>query len=88
VGRHAFAARLLAEDSQARSGGRRLGVDPAENYGHLERSHIDDAMRETGAITKLGSSVPMLPAPETVGHVLGTNVENDVLLDAIRGDIR
>ena len=41
----------------------------AETYGHLERSHVEDALRETGnaMLTKM---VPMLSKPETAGQVM------------------
>lgn len=59
VGRHAFAAQLLAEGKSLRlvqEGGGWAGIQiVAEAYGHLAQSHVDDALRETGdcLITKL-----------------------------------
>jgi integrase len=90
VGRHAFAARLLANGQSLRmvqeAGGWGSIQIVAETYGHLEQSHIDDALRETGngLLTKLGSSVPMLPKPENGGHVLGTLEPDEEMLASIR----
>lgn len=90
VGRHAFAARLMAEGKGLKflmeAGGWASIQIVAETYGHLEQSAIDDAMRVTGndMITKMGSSVPMLAAPENFGHANGTLTQSDPLLDAIK----
>ena len=90
VGRHAFAARLLADGQSLKvvmEAGGWSGIQIVnEAYGHLERSHIDKALRETGdgMITKLGSALPMLPSPKHSGQEIGTNGEVDPLLEAIK----
>lgn len=53
VGRHAFAARMLADGHtlktvQEGGGWKDLGI-VARHYGHLERSAVDDAVRSAGA---------------------------------------
>ena len=90
VGRHAFAARLLTEGKSLRmvqeAGGWGSIQIVAESYGHLEQSHIDDALRESGSglLTKMGSGVPMLPKPANDGHVLGKPEEDDDFVQAIK----
>jgi integrase len=90
VGRHAFAARLLTEGKSLRlvqeAGGWGTIQIVAETYGHLEQSHVDDALRESGSglLTKMGSGVPMLTKPEISGHVLDTLPPDDDLVQAIR----
>lgn len=90
VGRHAFAARLLTEGKSLRmvqeAGGWGSIQIVADSYGHLEQSHVDDALRETGngLLTKMGSHVPMLAKPGDAGHVLGKLGHDDDLVEAIR----
>ena len=70
VGRHAFAARLLAEGKSLKvvqEAGGWGGIQILnENYGHLEQSMVDDALRETGTalLTKMGSPALTGPKPE------------------------
>jgi hypothetical protein len=90
VGRHAFAARLLAEGKSLRfvmeAGGWATIQIVAETYGHLERSYVDDALRETGdcLITKLGSAPFLLEKPKPVGQVSGTFDDGGHLIEALR----
>mgnify|MGYP001606871856 CR=1 FL=1 len=90
VGRHAFAARLLTEGKSLRmvqeAGGWGSIQIVAESYGHLEQSLIDEALRETGngLLTKMGSSVPMLPKPESDGHVLDKDKNFENVVRAIK----
>ena len=78
VGRHAFAARLLAEGKSLRlvqeAGGWSSIQIVADTYGHLEQSMVDDAMRETGnaLLTKMGSRALAAPNPKMNGQVLDT----------------
>jgi integrase len=90
VGRHAFAARLLTEGKSLRlvqeAGGWGTIQIVADTYGHLEQSHVDDALRESGSglLTKMGSSVPMLPKPQIDGHVLGKSEDEEDFIQAIK----
>lgn len=65
VGRHAFAARLLAQGQSLKlvqdAGGWATIQVVSESYGHLEQQAIDDAVRGAGA------SLPALPAPKKRG---------------------
>jgi integrase len=80
AGRHAFAARLLAEGKSLRfvqEGGGWASIQiVAETYGHLEQSMIDSALKESGDgfIGKigLGSKTLALTSSKTNGHVSGT----------------
>ena len=62
VGRHAFAARLLAQGKSLKlvqeAGGWSQIQVVSESYGHLEKQAIDDAVRDAGA------TVPRLPPPK------------------------
>ncbi len=67
IGRHAFAARLLANghtilDVQ-RAGGWRDYKVVATTYGHLEQSHVDDVMRAAGAnlVQKISGAKNVVP---------------------------
>ncbi len=90
VGRHAFAARLLAEGKGLKfvqEAGGWAGIQiVAEAYGHLEGSAIDNEVRASGdaMITKMGSSSLLLSPPQSSGHENGTSHESDSLIDAIR----
>lgn len=59
IGRHAFAARLLAQGHSLRvvqeAGGWRVARMVSDHYGHLERSHIESAV--SGAGTPLTQAV-------------------------------
>lgn len=69
VGRHAFAARLLAQGHTLlevqRAGRWKSYRMVAETYGHLERSHVDAMVREAGAnlvhvvVGGIGNVVPI-----------------------------
>ena len=84
VGRHAFAARLLAEGKSLRlvqeAGGWSSIQIVADTYGHLEQSMVDDAMRQTGnaLLTKMGSRVLAAPNPKMNGQVLDTRASKMV----------
>ena len=79
VGRHAFAARLLAEGKGLRTvmeGGGWASIQiVVDTYGHLEQSMVDGAMRESGEAflgkIGLGSKTLALPPPETTGQENG-----------------
>lgn len=66
VGRHAFAARLLAQGKSLKlvqeAGGWAQIQVVSESYGHLEQQAIDDAVRGAGA------SLSALPGPKTKGE--------------------
>lgn len=88
LGRHAFAARLLAEGKSlkfvAEAGGWKSINIVSEKYGHLERSAVDDRLRESTAamISGMGSGLE-LPL-----HRLGSDKnltnsdDDDILVDA------
>lgn len=86
VGRHAFAARLLAEGQGLRTvmegGGWATIQIVAETYGHLEKSMVDGAMRASGEAflgkTGLGSQTLALPPPENGGQDSGTLLVSEV----------
>ena len=100
VGRHAFAARLLAEGKSLKllqeAGGWSSMQLVADTYGHLEQSMVDEALRETGTalLTKMGSAVPTDRKSRLVGQVLDTLEDDGVFrgstnnhdLPAIAGD--
>lgn len=92
VGRHAFAARLLAEGRSlkfvAEAGGWKSIQIVSENYGHLERSAVDDRLREsTAAMVQemgKGSGVELPILRSRRGNLL-TKLDNDeVLIEAMR----
>lgn len=66
VGRHAFAARLLAQGQSLKlvqeAGGWSQIQVVSESYGHLEQQAIDEAMRSAGA------NMPALPGPKKKGR--------------------
>ena len=78
VGRHAFSARHLAEGKSLKfvqeAGGWSSIRIVSENYGHLERSMVDQALRESGknVLDGLITGPLALPAPEENGHKSGT----------------
>lgn len=57
VGRHAFAARLLANGASLKTvqeaGGWKSIKVVADTYGHLEQSHVDDAIRGVPSVTQI-----------------------------------
>lgn len=90
VGRHAFAARLLAEGKSLKllqeAGGWSSMQLVADTYGHLEQSMVDEALRETGTVllTKMGSPALSGPKSKTNGQVLDTSAEDEVFVQAVK----
>jgi len=82
--------RLLAEGKSLKfvqqAGGWASIQIVAETYGHLEQTHLEGALRETGdgLITKLGSAPFLLPKPEIPRHKIGTNEDGGDLIEALR----
>ena len=60
VGRHAFAARLLREGHSLKlvqeAGGWKVARMVTDHYGHMERSQIDDAVRQSGSGLKMAET--------------------------------
>lgn len=81
VGRHAFAARLLAEGKSlkfvAEAGGWKSIQIVSENYGHLERSAVDDRLRESteAMVADMGQGSRLGRSGNR--HRLGSNLTND-----------
>ncbi len=78
VGRHAFAARHLAEGRSLKfvqeGGGWSSIRIVSDSYGHMEQSQIDQAIRESGQglLSALTSKPLALPAPKKNRHKNGT----------------
>lgn len=90
VGRHAFAARLLGEGKSlkfvAEAGGwNNIGIVSA-SYGHLERSAVDDRLRESTSdmLDKMGSHIKLHALEPRASKKLTDSGNDDELARAAR----